>query len=76
MRHLKLTVAYDGKNYVGWQVQKNGVAVQQRLEEAWLSATGEQLRITASGRTDSGVHAKGQVCSLATNSTLSNRDLV
>jgi len=75
-RFLKLTIAYDGTDYVGWQVQPNGVSVQQRLEEAWLSATGEQLRITASGRTDSGVHAKGQVCSLATNSTLSNRDLV
>lgn len=75
-RFLKLTIAYDGTDYVGWQVQPNGVSVQQRLEEAWLSTTGEQLRITASGRTDSGVHAKGQVCSLATNSQLSNRDLV
>ncbi len=75
-RFLKLTIAYDGTDYVGWQVQPNGVSVQQRLEEAWLSATGEQLRITASGRTDSGVHARGQVCSLTTESQLSNRDLV
>ena len=75
-RFLKLTIAYDGTDYVGWQVQPNGISVQQRLEEAWLSATGEQLRITASGRTDSGVHARGQVCSLATNTSLTNRDLV
>ena len=61
---------------MGWQVQPNGMSIQQRLEEAWLSATGEQLRITASGRTDSGVHARGQVCSLATESQLSIRDLI
>lgn len=75
-RFLKLTIAYDGANYVGWQVQANGVSIQQRLEEAWLSATGESLRITASGRTDSGVHARGQVCSLATDCPLGPHDLV
>ena len=61
MRNLKLTIAYDGTDYVGWQVQINGISIQQRLEEAWFSITGEQLRITGSGRTDSGVHALGQV---------------
>lgn len=76
MRYLKLTVAYDGKNYVGWQVQKNGVAVQQRLEEGWTEVTGERIRITSSGRTDSGVHARGQVCSLATHSKITNASLV
>ena len=76
MRHLKLTVAYDGRNYVGWQVQKNGVSIQQRLEESWKDVTGEALRITGSGRTDSGVHARGQVCSLATRSELPNKDLI
>ena len=70
MRHLKLTIAYDGTDYVGWQVQKNGIAVQQRLEEAWQAVTGEKIRITASGRTDSGVHALAQVCSLQTESRL------
>lgn len=70
MRHLKLTVAYDGTDYVGWQVQPNGVSIQQRLEEAWNATTQESIRITASGRTDSGVHAVGQVCSVATNSEL------
>ncbi|MEM7454055.1 MAG: tRNA pseudouridine(38-40) synthase TruA [Planctomycetota bacterium] len=70
MRSLKLTIAYDGTNYVGWQVQTNGVSVQQRLEEAWTQITGEKIRITASGRTDSGVHALAQICGLKTNSDI------
>lgn len=76
MRYLKLTIAYDGKNYVGWQIQKNGVSVQQKLEEGWADVTGEKIRITSSGRTDSGVHARGQVCSLSTNSKIENSGLV
>jgi len=71
MRHLKLVIAYDGTDYCGWQVQTNGISIQQRLEEGWLSVTGERIRITASGRTDSGVHALAQVCSLKTGSQLS-----
>jgi tRNA pseudouridine38-40 synthase len=70
MRNLKLTISYDGTDYVGWQIQHNGIAVQQRLEEAWEKITGEHIRITASGRTDAGVHALAQVCSLKTNSDL------
>ena len=66
MRHIKLVISYDGTDYVGWQVQPNGLSIQQCLETAWASVSGEQLRITASGRTDSGVHALGQVCSFAT----------
>ena len=71
MRHLKLTIAYDGTAYAGWQLQPNGVTIQQRLEEAWTLLTREQLRIIASGRTDAGVHASAQVCSLETASELS-----
>lgn len=70
MRHLKLTLAYDGANYVGWQVQPNGPSIQQQLESAWQAFSGETLRITACGRTDSGVHALGQVCSLGTANRL------
>lgn len=70
MRFLKLTIAYDGTDFVGWQVQSNGRSVQAELESAWKAITGETLRITASGRTDSGVHAAGQVCSLSTESRL------
>ena len=76
MRHLKITIAYDGANFVGWQVQPNGISVQQRLEEAWTKITGEKLRITASGRTDAGVHALAQVCSVATESELENWSLL
>lgn len=72
MRTLKLTVAYDGTNYVGWQVQSNGVSIQAKLESAWQKVTGESVRIIASGRTDAGVHALGQVCSVETKTTLTN----
>lgn len=70
MHLLKLTIAYDGTDFVGWQVQPNGRSVQGELERAWQAITGESLRMTACGRTDSGVHALGQVCSIATNTRL------
>lgn len=70
MRFLKITIAYQGTNYVGWQVQPNGISIQQLLENAWTSVTHEIIRITASGRTDSGVHALRQVCSLCTNNLM------
>ncbi len=70
MRTLKITVSYDGTNYSGWQRQRNAPSVQQTLEEAWQTITGETLTITGSGRTDAGVHARGQVCSLVTQSKL------
>ena len=76
MRFLKLTIAYDGAAYVGWQVQDNGITVQQRLEEAWTAVTQETIRITASGRTDSGVHAEAQVCSLTTESKIDCQTLI
>jgi tRNA pseudouridine38-40 synthase len=76
MRYLKLTIAYDGTGYCGWQVQKNGISVQQRIEEGWRKVTNESIRVTASGRTDGGVHAEAQVCSLATHSQLSCNNII
>ena len=67
MRTLKLTLAYDGTNYVGWQRQSNGISVQQILEEAFaplLGAGTPMPAIASAGRTDAGVHALGQVASL------------
>lgn len=57
-----LLLAYDGTHYRGWQTQKNGISVQSVLEGAAYAAFGQKVNIIASGRTDSGVHAAGQVC--------------
>jgi tRNA pseudouridine38-40 synthase len=61
MRRIRIIVAYDGTNYVGWQVQPNGISVQAHLERALNELTGERIRVEGSGRTDSGVHARAQV---------------
>ena len=58
---FKLTIAYDGTNYAGWQVQKSGVGVQQRVEEALAKLFPGVGRIHSSSRTDTGVHALGMV---------------
>ncbi|HJN23244.1 MAG TPA: tRNA pseudouridine(38-40) synthase TruA [Rhodospirillales bacterium] len=61
MPRYKITVEYDGSGFVGWQRQKNGLAVQQVLEEAIAGFSGETVTLYAAGRTDAGVHALGQV---------------
>jgi len=68
MRHLKLTVAYDGTAYGGWQLQPNAMTVQEVLETALAKIAGHHVRVHGSGRTDAGVHARAQVanCSFAT----------
>ena len=57
-----LKIAYDGTNYAGWQRQKNAVSVQECVENAIKTALNVEVHVTASGRTDAGVHAAGQVC--------------
>jgi tRNA pseudouridine38-40 synthase len=57
----KLTLEYDGRPFAGWQRQDNGPSVQAALEQAILKLTGEDVTVTAAGRTDAGVHALGQV---------------
>ncbi len=63
MRTFKLTLAYDGSNYFGWQFQPGHITLQETLERVLRQITGEEIRVAASGRTDAGVHALGQVVS-------------
>jgi len=58
---VKLTIAYDGANYAGWQVQTTGIGVQQKIEEALAQLFPSVRRIHSSSRTDTGVHALGMV---------------
>lgn len=70
MRNLLMKVNYDGTNYDGFQTQPQGNTIQDRLEQAILHLTGEELKITASGRTDAGVHAYGQPFNFTTSSRI------
>ncbi len=70
-RHLALGLAYRGDGFGGWQVQPRGLTVQGALEAALTKLCDQPIRVAASGRTDTGVHAWGQVASFATTSDLS-----
>ena len=61
MARYKLTLEYDGRGFVGWQRQDNGPSIQQALERAIERFSGERVAVTGAGRTDAGVHARGQV---------------
>lgn len=66
LRNIRLTLAYDGTNYCGWQVQSNGPSIQAALERAIERLTGVRSAVLSAGRTDSGVHALGQVANFHT----------
>ena len=70
MRNIKLTIEYDGKDFNGWQKQPNKLNIQGTIEQAIKSITGEEIELNASGRTDAGVHALGQVANFKTNSQI------
>lgn len=63
MPTIRLRIAYDGTNYCGWQIQPDEVTVQGEIEAAIEKLTGQRISILSAGRTDSGVHALGQVAS-------------
>jgi tRNA pseudouridine38-40 synthase len=70
MRNLKITVAYDGTDFCGWQVQPNQVTIQGLLESVLSEIEGQPVKIHGSGRTDAGVHALGQVASFPLNNRI------
>lgn len=70
MGNFKLVLEYDGTNYVGWQVQPNGRSVQSELEKALEQVLRQPISTVAAGRTDAGVHARGQVVSFKSSSSV------
>ena len=61
MKRVKLVVAYDGTNYHGWQLQNNGVSIEEVLNRTLTELLGEPIAVIGASRTDSGVHAMGNV---------------
>ena len=70
MRNIKLTIEYDGKDFNGWQKQPDRLNIQGSIESAIKQITNEDVELTASGRTDAGVHSLGQVANFKTKSSL------
>lgn len=70
MKNIKLIIEFDGSNFSGWQRQPKGRTVQKEIENAIFEATGEEVMINGSSRTDLGVHARGMVANFFTNSTI------
>ncbi|MDD2540850.1 MAG: tRNA pseudouridine(38-40) synthase TruA [Desulfuromonadaceae bacterium] len=76
MPTILVTIAYDGTNYSGWQVQPNGLAVQQVVEDAFEQLLKERVQVRSSGRTDAGVHARAMAASFTTDRDLPLRAFV
>ena len=70
MKRVKMVVAYDGTNYCGWQIQPNGITVEEVLNKALKKLTGEDILVIGASRTDSGVHALGNVAVFDTETTI------
>ena len=76
MRNIKLVLQYDGTRYSGWQSQEHEEnTIQGKLTAVLTRMTGDDIRIAGSGRTDAGVHARGQVANFKTVSDLSCREI-
>jgi tRNA pseudouridine38-40 synthase len=76
MAFFKITLAYDGTDFSGWQTQPGRRTVQEEVERSWREITGESVRVTAAGRTDAGVHAAGQVVGVASATRIEPAALV
>ncbi len=70
MRNILLVLEYDGARYAGFQWQENALTIQAEIERTIERLTGQQTRVTAAGRTDAGVHARGQTATFASDSYL------
>lgn len=70
MRNIKITIQYNGSNYCGWQKQPDSLGIQGTIEKAIYDITREEVKLVGSGRTDSGVHAIGQIANFKINSDI------
>lgn len=70
MKRVKMVVAYDGTNYCGWQVQPNGITVEEVLNRSLSKLLGEKIEVMGASRTDSGVHSLGNVAVFDTNTRM------
>ncbi len=70
MKKIMLTVAYDGSNYCGWQIQNNAMTVQQKIQEACHKLFSREIKLVGASRTDTGVHALGQVAVIEVDTTI------
>ena len=75
MRNIKLTIEYDGTNYHGWQIQPNGITIQEVIQNALATLTKTHAQIIGAGRTDAGVHAAGQVANFFSEFELNSRSM-
>ena len=76
MRNIKLIIEYEGTAYAGFQSQNNALGIQEVIEEAIKKVTGERIKLIASGRTDKGVHALGQVANFYTGTSIPAKNLI
>lgn len=76
MRKLKLIIEYEGTQYHGWQFQPNGITIQEVLEDRLRKITKKKTNVIGAGRTDSGVHAEGQVAHFTTTSRMTAREFM
>ena len=70
MKRIRLLVSYDGTDYCGWQIQPNGITIEEVLNEKLKKLTGEDIHVIGASRTDSGVHALGNVAVFDTDSPI------
>ena len=70
MKRIALVIAYDGTAYCGWQIQKNGISIQEILNRCLQDLLGEDISVMGASRTDAGVHALGNVAVFDTNTRI------
>ena len=75
MRNIKLLIEYDGTKYCGWQRQKNSPTIQGEIENVLARIVQENVHVIGAGRTDAGVHSRGQVANFRTVSSLKTDEI-